>query len=89
LFGPILLQLKLKFGCPFIRKVRAAPPQISVLLLLSEIALILTEAGEAELKFLVIDGKHWATGPVVSLMVTVVLQVLKLFDPSKTLNVMF
>jgi hypothetical protein len=71
------------------RKVRAAPPQISVLLLFSEIALTLTDAGEAELKFLVIDGRHCATGPVVSLMVTVVLQVLKLFDPSKTLNIIF
>ena len=71
------------------RKVRAAPPQISVLLLFSEIALTLTEAGEAELKFLVMDGKHWATGPVVSLIVTVVLHVLKLLEPSKTLRVIF
>jgi hypothetical protein len=62
---------------------------MSVLLLFSEIALTFTDAGDAELRFLVMDGKHWATGPVVSLIVTVVAQVLKLLEPSKILNVIF
>ena len=50
-------------------------------------ALTLTDAGDAALNVLVMEGKHCAIGLVVSITVIVVVQVLDWFEPSNTRRV--